>query len=389
MVDIALGRKLLRTVRSHFPTPTKHLILIMLKTLKIAFVGGLSDRKLLQKLVPLEELEEVASIELFRREKLASSPKTRWMPIPGVLQQAAPAAELYRFLLLILYGWKYDIIVGCNQAYHGVMAYLAGVVWRKPVIQIITTDVGLVCGNGLFKKAIMSSKSCAVRGAVSAERLKAEGYRGHIEILANIYPDPFGRSVVQCKDFIPPEGGFDLVFVSHYTSKAKDFPWLMQILAGLKAVRPDFKMAIVGGEHAEKLAGDVEKYALADNIVFTGELHGDSLDKVYKSSKILLLTSRVEGLPMVVVEAMSFGLPMVVTAVGDIPWLVRDGKEGFLVKNGDTASTVDRISRLLSSPEEMLSFKERSERRYKEIIAMFQPAEIRESWRRLVKAAVL
>lgn len=349
--------------------------------LRIAFVAGLSDKKLLQKLLPLEQIKEIESIDLYRREKLESG-KTKWIAISPMMLSNVFFAEFARFLKLLLNVWKYDVLIGCNQTYHGVMAYFAGLIWRKPVIQIITTDVDLVCGRPLLKRAVMSSAACAVRGEISKEKLKRLGYKGRVEILANVYPYRIEEKR------IADNKNFDLVFVSHYTSEAKDFPWLLEILSSLKTQQPDFKIAIVGKGHEKKLEDSVKKYGLKGNITFTGELHGEDLDSIYKSSKILLLTSKVEGLPMAIVEAMSLGLPMVVTDVGDIPWLVRDGIEGYLVKNGDTENIVKRILSLINNPESLAEFRERSKMRYHELSSNFQEDNIKDVWERLINSAI-
>jgi glycosyltransferase involved in cell wall biosynthesis len=74
----------------------------------------------------------------------------------------------------------------------------------------------------------------------------------------------------------------------------------------------------------------------------------DELEKLYARAAVLVCSSYGEGLPICVIEAMSYGLPVVATTVGGIPSLVDDGRTGFLVPPGDARALRDRLEWLLS-----------------------------------------
>jgi glycosyltransferase involved in cell wall biosynthesis len=65
---------------------------------------------------------------------------------------------------------------------------------------------------------------------------------------------------------------------------------------------------------------------------------------------VFALSSFSEGLPMAMLEAMSAGVPVVSTAVGDIPEVIRDGHSGRLVPSGDVAAMADAFARLREAP---------------------------------------
>ena len=73
--------------------------------------------------------------------------------------------------------------------------------------------------------------------------------------------------------------------------------------------------------------------------------------KVYQQADIYVLPSYNEGLPMSILEACNYGLPIVSTPVGGIPEIIEDGTNGFLVKPGDVKALEERLLRLIESPE--------------------------------------
>jgi glycosyltransferase involved in cell wall biosynthesis len=83
-----------------------------------------------------------------------------------------------------------------------------------------------------------------------------------------------------------------------------------------------------------EIMGDVSQSANSKNypyIIFHGNLSDQQqIDQVYKNAHVLLFTSSSEGFPMVVMEAMANGCVILSTAVGDIPFHVKNGENGFL-----------------------------------------------------------
>ncbi len=69
------------------------------------------------------------------------------------------------------------------------------------------------------------------------------------------------------------------------------------------------------------------------------------------SAKIFVLLSRWEGLPMVVLEAMSRGMSIIATNVGGIPEVIENGKEGILISPEDPEILIQTINKLLENEE--------------------------------------
>ena len=111
----------------------------------------------------------------------------------------------------------------------------------------------------------------------------------------------------------------------------------------------DFKIEIGGAGDLERMYMLINKYQLDDFVEFHGWVDQKEKHEILKRTAIFVLPSYNEGLPMVLLEAMSYGIPIISTTVGGIPELVNINN-GYLVKPGD-------INGLKSSIEELLKNK--------------------------------
>jgi glycosyltransferase involved in cell wall biosynthesis len=93
---------------------------------------------------------------------------------------------------------------------------------------------------------------------------------------------------------------------------------------------------------------------LAETLAITGFAHllGARRDvpDILNALDVFVMSSDTEGLPLVVLEAMATGLPIVSTSVGGIPNVLEDGQTGFLVPPGDEAALRDRVAKLAGDP---------------------------------------
>lgn len=103
-----------------------------------------------------------------------------------------------------------------------------------------------------------------------------------------------------------------------------------------------------GRGHTAKLRALAERVGAAGNLVFHG--HVDRLGARLAKAQVALMTSRCEGLGRVTIEAMRAGLPVIGTASGGTPELVRDGETGLLYPPGDDLALARAIARLIDEP---------------------------------------
>ena len=98
---------------------------------------------------------------------------------------------------------------------------------------------------------------------------------------------------------------------------------------------------------------EMEQYLqdLPPNVILGGDVSRDAvLQKMRESDIFVLFTTHSEGFPMVVVEAMAVGLPVVSTRVGAIPEMIEEGSGGLLVDAHDTAGLVTALRTLAEDP---------------------------------------
>ena len=77
------------------------------------------------------------------------------------------------------------------------------------------------------------------------------------------------------------------------------------------------------------------------------------MDLVYSSIDLLMSTSIMEGTPMVILEAMAYGKPVIATSVGGVPDVIKNNQTGILIKSKDLRSYVAASRQLLSNPSRM------------------------------------
>jgi glycosyltransferase involved in cell wall biosynthesis len=116
------------------------------------------------------------------------------------------------------------------------------------------------------------------------------------------------------------------------------------LLEALKEL-PDLGLVVVGDgperPRLERLARDL---GVSDRVYFAGQRSKKEALGLMAACDLFVLNSAHEGLPYVVLEAMALGLPVVATAVGGTPEVVRDGETGLLVPlNGELTGTLKRV----------------------------------------------
>jgi glycosyltransferase involved in cell wall biosynthesis len=154
-------------------------------------------------------------------------------------------------------------------------------------------------------------------------------------------PNPSRRRTIRAELRIPADAW--VVGTVGRLAPEKDQALLVDAMAPLLSARR--RLVIVGdGPEGDALRARIATIPGREYIHMLGERK--DVESILASLDAFALTSRTEGLPLVVLEAMATGLPVLSTAVGGIPDLLEDGVTGFLVPAGQRAPLTDRLASL-------------------------------------------
>jgi colanic acid/amylovoran biosynthesis glycosyltransferase len=135
----------------------------------------------------------------------------------------------------------------------------------------------------------------------------------------------------------------------------KNHGFLIKACAQLKRRGRSFACLIAGeGPERQSLHLLIQRLHLEHEVTLLGHLSPSQLDAFYANSNLVVLTSRSEGLPLSLMEAMARRKVVLAPAITGISELVRDGRTGFLFFQGSMRSFIEKIETICSSSTELL-----------------------------------
>ena len=138
--------------------------------------------------------------------------------------------------------------------------------------------------------------------------------------------------------------------------KQKGFDYIPLIAKKLSQSNIDYEWLIVGsGSKYDELNAEIKKYNLEEKVKLIGKQK--DVDNYYKKSKIYVMTSRYEGMPLVLLEAKAYKLPIISFDIDCGPSEeVIDKKNGYLIKPFDIDEMADKIKELLCDDKKCMAF---------------------------------
>jgi len=126
----------------------------------------------------------------------------------------------------------------------------------------------------------------------------------------------------------------------------------LRVLGLLRRTHPGATLTLAGQDKG--LLGETRRMAgemgLSGAVRFAGFLGAEGKRREFPGHDVFLNTNRVDNAPVSVLEAAAFGLPVVTTDVGGIPYLLKDREEALLVPEGDAEAMTAAVCRLLDEP---------------------------------------
>ena len=260
----------------------------------------------------------------------------RWLAVPKVGMKFAPSAlaraGLRAYRKLQSEGFEPDVIDAHYLYPYGVAATRLGSRVHKPVVLTARgSDVNLIPKVSPFarQRVLEATRSAACVISVSDALRRALIELGAPAERLAVIRNGVDRELFNIPDPIPPRGK-----QTHVLSVGNLVPLKGHDIA-IDALRelPDAKLTIAGRgalrDSLEQRAKDAEVH---DRVHFAGSVGQDELRNLYAEADVLVLASKMEGLPNVLLESLSCGTPVVATTVGGIPEVVPSEQSGELIE---------------------------------------------------------
>lgn len=217
--------------------------------------------------------------------------------------------------------------------------------------------------GGGFKEFYKTNPQKIKKELISCDAIVAlsESWRKYFEeevglrnvfVVNNIIEDP------QIK-IVEKDDKFHILFLGLIT-EAKGIFDLLDSMRDHKEEWHNRIMLHVGGNgKVEKFKQEVADYELEDMVVYEGWVSGEKKASLFNLSDAYILPSYTEGVPISILESMSYGVPVLSTPVGGIPEVIRSGENGILFQPGDKSAIASAINNLLNDKKLCRQMSER------------------------------
>ena len=163
---------------------------------------------------------------------------------------------------------------------------------------------------------------------------------------------------------------------------------IYDLLACLNEHKDEFngriKLYVGGNGEVQKVVDMIDKYGLNNVVSFEGWVSGKDKIKLFNIADAYILPSYHEGLPISILEAMSYSLPIISTNVGGIPEILKDGENGFLITPGDKDAMYHAIHSLMNSREICGRMGEESKKKVQEHLPRYVENQLSELYENLL-----
>jgi glycosyltransferase involved in cell wall biosynthesis len=234
-----------------------------------------------------------------------------------------------------------------GSLYRKAVAILIARAARRPVLVQLHAGPGdidaFVAGltpaaRALFRIALRRAQSIVSVSEASARALSSAFGLGQVGVIPNAAPAGPEQP--------PPANGTAALFLGGFEDPAKGGLDLVAVLPDVLRSVADLRIELAGpGEPPPELST-----LDGGRVRWRGWLDVDGKARAFAEAGIVLMPSRSEGLPIVLLEAMAHGRAVVATRVGGIPDVITDGVDGLLVDPGDGPALTDAIRRLAHDP---------------------------------------
>ncbi len=255
-----------------------------------------------------------------------------------------PREEWREFIFYLIEVKKIDIlfIVGCEYVYH----LLPEIRSRFPGVRVVDqlfNEFGHIENNRRYAQYIDLNivANTTIRDYLARkfneEKEKICVIIHGVDVNGEFDPETISRG----KD--PADGKFTVSFLGRF-SEEKCPGSFVEIAARLKDI-DDIRFVMIGdGPEFPNVKNQIEALGLTDRVFTPGFV--EDVKPFLAQTDVLVIPSRIEGIPIVLLEGLSLGIPVVASNVGGIPSIITEGQNGFICYPGDIKSFAEKIKAL-------------------------------------------
>jgi glycosyltransferase involved in cell wall biosynthesis len=206
--------------------------------------------------------------------------------------------------------------------------YLSEKILYRTYHGIVAVSVRLV--KWLKNRGVREGKLHVIQNGIDTDIIREMSGKNTMLSLENTDDEKFFAIIGR---LFPDKGHFHFLEALKYVVEKKE---------GVKGI-------IVGeGPYKKEIEEKIKRLGIQDHVHFLG--FQKNMLKIYQFADYLVIASLREGLPYVLLEAMTFKIPVLATAVGDIPMLIKNNQTGLLVPPGNTLALQNGMLKMLQKP---------------------------------------
>jgi glycosyltransferase involved in cell wall biosynthesis len=282
------------------------------------------------------------------RDATEATDHARFIPLESVRQPISPFRDLAAFVeLLRLLRRERPDILHANSSKAGALGRFAAFLTGVPIRIFTVHGWAFAAHSGissrLYRWADRVVRSLTTMTICVSERERTTGLSAGTCEADRTVVIPNAVDVARAPRSQPAGRERPLIVSVGRLKAPKDFPTLVRALG--KLTPGSFDALIVGdGPDRGRLEEQIDELGLSDSV----HLAGERLDvpELLAAADVFVLSSRSEGMPVSVLEAMAAGLPIVASRVGGVPEQIADGETGLLVEPRDADELAAALTRL-------------------------------------------
>jgi len=271
--------------------------------------------------------------------KTVSARHNRWMRLADTVQYLVSNAGQCSLIVQEVYGGRNFILVDVAS----MVAKRSG----RPILMVLHGGSlpELIKKYPAWTRRVLGRASALIAPSAYLAREVSEAHGFRVEVIPNVV-DVTGYPYRQRTD-IQPRLFWMRAFRDLYNPGMA-----VRVLEKVRTRYPGARLIMAGKDFGElgRTQELVRTRGLEACVSFPGFLSFDAKIQAAEQSDIFLNTSRIDNMPVAIVEAWAMGLPVISTRVGGVPDLVIDGENGLLTGNDNDAEMAEAVFRLIEEP---------------------------------------